>query len=296
MWPTTTRRRAGTSTVTLYNINTGEARFPAIDVPTTVGNAAFNTDGTMLAVSGGADETVIVFATDDGHELGRTTGSTPLNGDIWETAGLAFLDDHTLAIGSAAGPVRIVDVPSMRAIDDIAAPRGTTNHLTAFDDGRRLLTNGWSGTTVLDVGSGRQRWSTDSAIAPCVRSAVIESAATLFCADAYGQLFERDLTDGHVLRRLDPQTGSVGSLWPGRDGTDLVIFNSDGTSVSRWRIDGTGPIVRRLPAGYVPIAYSPDGRLLVSRPTTPMASAMRRSRQPPLVRTSARPPRSCSTA
>ena len=50
------------------------ARFPAIDVPTTVGNAAFSTDGTMLAVSGGVDETVIVFASADGHELGRTAG------------------------------------------------------------------------------------------------------------------------------------------------------------------------------------------------------------------------------
>ena len=256
------------STVSVYDINLGRARFPAIDVPTTVGNAAFSTDGTMLAVSGGADETVIVFATDDGHELGRTTGSTPLNGDIWETAGLAFLDDHTLAIGSAAGPVRIVDVPSMHAIDDIDAPRGTTNHLTAFDDGRRLLANGWSGTTVLDVGSGGQRWSTDSAGVPCVRSAVIESAGTLYCADAFGQLVERDLTDGHVVRRLDPQTGAVGSLWPARDGTDLVIFNGDGTSVSRWRIDGTGPIVRRLPPGYVPLGYSPDGRLLVALAAT----------------------------
>ena len=181
---------------------------------------------------------------------------------------MAFLDDHTLAIGSAAGPIRIVDVPSMNTIDDIAAPRGTTNHLTAFDDGRRLLANGWSGTTVLDVDSGRQRWSTDSAGAPCVRSAVIESATPFSAptpsASSSNGIWPTATSCAGWIRRA----GAIGSLWPARDGTDLVVFNSDGTSVSRWRIDGTGPIVRRLPPGYVPVDYSPDGRLLVALAAT----------------------------
>ena len=48
-----------------------------------------------------------------------------------------------------------------------------------------------------------------------------------------------------------------------------VSFPSQTQNVSRWRIDGSGPVSRRLGNGYEPLSYSPDGRRLIAwRATT----------------------------
>ena len=70
---------------------------------------------------------------------------------------------------------------------------------------------------------------------------------------------------------LGRQNGSAGSLWITRNGTELVSFASQTQIVSRWRIDGSGPVSRRLGNGYEPISYSPDGQRLIRLATTATA-------------------------
>ena len=76
------------------------------------------------------------------------------------------------------------------------------------------------------------------------------------------------MSTGGLIRALDAQNGSAGSLWIARNGTELVSFPSQTQIVSRWRIDGSGPVSRRLGNGYEPVSYSPDGRRLIARRAT----------------------------
>ncbi len=100
---------------------------------------------------------------------------------------------------------------------------------------------------------------------PC---AIADQIDRLYCADASGRLEERDLSTGGLIRALDAQNGSAGSLWIARNGTELVSFPSQTQNVSRWRIDGSGPVSRRLGNGYEPVSYSPDGQRLIPRRAT----------------------------
>ena len=61
---------------------------------------------------------------------------------------------------------------------------------------------------------------------------------------------------------LDAQKGAVGTLWAARHETEVVNFGNGAPVVTRWRVDGTGPITRRLAPGHSPLVYSPDGTKL----------------------------------
>ena len=69
------------------------------------------------------------------------------------------------------------------------------------------------------------------------------------------------------MRRLDAQDGNNGTLWPARDGTELVAFGINEPVVARWRLDGSGPITHLVAPGWnVDAGFSPAGdRMLVGR-------------------------------
>jgi WD40 repeat protein len=50
---------------------------------------------------------------------------------------------------------------------------------------------------------------------------------------------------------LDPQSGSVGRLAVSSDGRELVAFGAEAPIVSRWRLDGSGPVTRLVAPGHV---------------------------------------------
>lgn len=52
-------------------------------------------------------------------------------------------------------------------------------------------------------------------------------------------------------------------MWPARDGTELVSFGDSESIVSRWRLDGSGPITRTMAPDWNVEGYSPDGSLLL---------------------------------
>jgi hypothetical protein len=76
---------------------------------------------------------------------------------------------------------------------------------------------------------------------------------------------ERDLETGAPSgATLDPQLGDVGALDITSDGSELVSFGGEAPAISRWRLDGTGPMTRRIADGYEPngemilVAERPD--------------------------------------
>ena len=248
----------------------------ALYVPYITDNATFSPDGTRLYLAGGNDGDVIGFSIPDGNEIGHLDGF-PRHPDStfeWTTAGLAFVEGDLLAVGSTTGTVRLVDPSTFADIGSLEFPPGKSNLLTAFDGGRSLLGEGPMGRIRWDLGSPNPKWETyETTFArshvpesdPC---AIAEQIDRLYCADASGRLEERDLSTGGLIRALDAQNGGAGSLWIARNGTELVSFPSQTQNVSRWRIDGSGPVSRRLGNGYEPVSYSPDGRRLIARRAT----------------------------
>ena len=264
-----------TRTIGVFDVTSTKLRFPAIEVPLSIGNATFSPDSRVLVVSGGANETVIAYDATTGHEIGRVvenaTGTPDLHienatGNLdphQDTAGLAFIGDRRLAVGSVAGRVRIVAVPSMTVVRDIDLPAGTTNHLLPLD-GHGFLGNGPGGLVRVDASTVTRRWYVPDRTESCRTDTVIGSLGRLYCADGFGRLVERDLANGRITRHLDTQNGAAGSLAPARGGTELVAFGDAETVVTRWRLDGSGPITRRLAPGYAPSSYSPDGTRLAA--------------------------------
>jgi WD40 repeat protein len=95
---------------------------------------------------------------------------------------------------------------------------------------------------------------------------MVEQRGTFYCGNAYGRLAEHDLESLYPIRLLDAQNGNSGSLWPARDGTELVGFGDNEPVVSRWRLDGSGPITHLVGPGYRVWRFSPSGdRVLVER-------------------------------
>ena len=146
-------------TIGVFDATTGRLRFPAIDVPMGIGNEVFSPDGRVLVASGGVNETVIVYDTTTGREIGRTTGADGVTdpNDGWSTAGLAFVGDRQLAIGSVGGRVRVVDVPSMHLVREIALPAGTTTRLFALG-GHSVVGGGTGGFVRFDATTGARSW------------------------------------------------------------------------------------------------------------------------------------------
>jgi WD40 repeat protein len=90
----------------------------------------------------------------------------------------------------------------------------------------------------------------------------------VFCGDHYGRIDVRDLATGSVLDTLDGQHGNTGMLWPATDGTELVSFANNLPIVSRWRLDGSGPVTRLVAHGRTTGSISPDSTTVIARRPT----------------------------
>ncbi|MEP7112553.1 MAG: BTAD domain-containing putative transcriptional regulator [Ilumatobacteraceae bacterium] len=242
-----------------------------ITVPLFVDNVLFSTDDTRLYVSGDSEGTVIAYSIPDSTELARLPGLPPPTDSFLQatTAGLAVVAGGMLAVGSVAGPVRLVDPLTLEVRSQIDAPEGTTERLFAIDDGKSLVGSGAYGRVRLDVtdpsrGPVWEVGTSDVLDMKCEAYVVAEKMGRLYCGDSFGGLEERDLATGGFVRELSAQNGNTGTISLARGQSELVSFSGNESLVSRWRLDGSGPISKRMGNGYSPRSYSPDGRYLLT--------------------------------
>ena len=187
-----------------------------IPVTDTIDSVVISPDDSKLFASGDDVGNVFAYSIPEGRELGELPGLGMPDGSplIATTAGLAFVGDGLLAVGSVLGPVRLVDPNTFTEVRRIDAPRGTSELLTAIDGGAGLIGDGLTGTIRLDVASGKTVWrvtenkNPNATWNPC---AVVETTKRLYCGDTAGRLDERDLDNGGLVRELDAQSGSAGA-------------------------------------------------------------------------------------
>jgi WD40 repeat protein len=273
-WYTST---AGSTVLGVFDTTTHEPVIGPINIDFRADNAVFSLDDARLYVSGGNNGTLVEYSLANGKEVGRLAGLQP-PGDSFLSAtiaGLAFVTGGLLAVGSVAGPVRVVDPLTLAVAYEIDAPRGTTERFFAIDNGTALIGAGLFGQVRLDVTSRSSTpvWQVDTSdlnrTGPaqpddCVAFAVAERLGHYYCGGSSGHVEERDLRTGGFVRQLNGQNVSTGSIWLAGSETELVSFSGNDAAVNRWRLDGSGPITRRIGDGYWPISYSPDGKLLLA--------------------------------
>ena len=213
-------------------------------------------DGSFVAVGGGRDGAVLVHRTSDGALVGGLAGSPPGPpgpGRGTQGGAVAFGLDGLLYAGSVAGPVRVVDPATSTVLRTLPAPPLSTNqHLAVGRDG---VVVGGGNEALVATGIAGVLWTVDlrgTHPDPCPALAVNESGGSLYCGTGFGVVEERDRGTGRPTgARFDPQLGRVGGLAVTPDGRELVAFGGEVAAVSRWRLDGSGPVTQRVAAGHV---------------------------------------------
>ena len=262
---------AGCAALLVYDVASGDRVLGPVAPPVGPGDVAISADGSLVAVAGGYDGKVVVYRTDDGETIGSLPGVPRPDGVLnrRDTAAVAFGADGRLYTGSLAGAIRVVDPTTMEIVDRYdGPPMAAHNNLRVTGEGL-VVGSGDDNVVAIDAETGTVRWAADVRVPgdfnPCLFLGVAEPMGRFYCGNIGGVLDERDLATGaRTGFRLDPQLGSVGELSMASDGRELVAFGEDVGVVSRWRLDGSGPIVDVAWPGWGSNGYDPSGQLLLA--------------------------------
>ena len=238
-----------TGVVTVWDLDTGAQRFPPVSVDFRIGDVAIAPDGLTVVVSGGELGRALILDGTTGAlrselpTLGRPDGAV----NVVVTAAVEFLPDGRFAIGSQAGPIRIVDPASGVEVARIEAGQETSDTaILLVDDGRTLITAGSLDLARFDVETGTRVWSNAEETLGCMSYAIAERDGVLLCGEYSGRVDAYDLTTGaEVGRRFDSQLGSVCALAVSPSGDRLVEVagcQADDVTLIQWRLDGGGPV------------------------------------------------------
>ncbi len=278
----------GPTEVGIFDAATDTLRFAPIVVDGTVWSAAFTADGARLALAIGEEARLLVIDSASGEEIASSPGvtvppvdyavapepaATSAGRTLWRSPAVA-ISGRDVVVASTDGSLRMFDAETFELSRTIAVPPETSSAIWPLDDGT-LLTAGRRAIARVDLTTGKDVWRHDqsdsltgdaASAAICSRLVVVDGGDTFFCGNAYGRLAEHDLTSGVTVGALDTQNGNIGTLWSARGGTELVTFGDNEAVVSRWRLDGSGPITRLVAPGFNGWTFNPAGdRLLVER-------------------------------
>jgi DNA-binding SARP family transcriptional activator/class 3 adenylate cyclase/WD40 repeat protein len=269
----------GKGRLVLYDVDHRERRFPPIRLAANVGDVAISPDGRWVVTAGGSRGQTFVHRADTG-EVALTIPGLPRPPDspfFFNTAAVAFDNVGRLFVSSEAGPVRIFAPSTFAELGRLPAPPepgGTPFDLAVSPDGRTLVGIAEFGyAAAWDLENGTLRWSRHLG---CYSMAIGPGpSGPMYCGHFTGAVVPVDIVSGEdsgdVTGRLDDLAGDhfdpAGGIQQGvvltPDGTQLLSINQLGP-IGLWRIDGGGSTHRVIPApSNVPVAYSPDGRLLL---------------------------------
>jgi WD40 repeat protein len=266
--------------LSVYDVERGVRRLPDTRLPVHLAAVAVGPDGRYVAVSGLEGGRALVYDTAGVTRLPELLNvdepkagvvSLPSAGlgpgpGYRKTAGLAFLPDGTLVLGSAVGVVRLIDPASGAVRRRLSGAGALTSNLTvvATDDATALVTVGSRGLVRWDLRTGKPAWSASNTDDSCHGVAVSTRTRAVLCGGASGRVVARDLATGRETgTSYDLQRGGVSELLLSSDGRTLVQLSRAEAVLSRWRLDGTGPLTRVLPVHGSPLAYNADGTLLL---------------------------------
>jgi WD40 repeat protein len=243
-----------TGLLTVWDLDTRTQRFDPVLIPFRIGAVAIAPDGSTVVASGGGDGRTLIFDGVTG-DLRLELEPIPRPDDTWNqvaTVAVAFSPNGSLALGSQAGPIRLVDPASGREIQRFAGKRETSESAILFSgDGRTIVAAGNLGIQAFDVESAAPVWdepASNGGDNACNSYALAERVGAVLCGDWSGRVRALDLATGvEVRQRFDAQFGLICALAVSPDGDRLVEVSScqgDGVTLVEWSLDGGGPVSR----------------------------------------------------
>ncbi len=273
--------------VAIFDLANGQRIGPMITLPPGWFQIALDETGSQLAVVSGSSGEAVVYDPYTGTELARIPGlsGVPFDQSGRDGGAVAYGPDGRLYLGSRGDRLRIFDPSSFAMVAEIAVPNyATGGHLQFSEDGTVLVGRGVSADPAaslgqrgsiarIDLPSSRTVWEVSGAdygYGECAAFAFSTESDRVWCGDYFGVIRERSLSSGDLTgATLENQRGWLTRLdviaVPG--GEMLVGHGTNAGIVSRWRIDGAGPIQRPIASGHSIVAYLGDGSpLLVGTP------------------------------
>jgi DNA-binding SARP family transcriptional activator/WD40 repeat protein len=263
----------GCAAFSVHALDTGRPVLGPVTPPFGLGDVTINHDGSLLAVSGGYDGDVALYRTADGRLIGTVPGiprpDDAVMAGVTYTAALAFAPDGRLVIGSTAGPIRVVDPSTADVVATFDAPPRSSNvNLVVLPSGV-VLAAGDTTLVAVDLSAGGTLWTADgrtgSDFEPCTGLAPAEGTGRFYCGSWTGVIEERDLATGQRTgMRREAQLGGLSDLAITPDGRELVVFGAAAPVISRWRVDGSGPVTAHVAEGQVVMdGFDPSGEKLL---------------------------------
>lgn len=261
---------------TVFDLRSGEAVLGPGPVPFGVSDFTISHDGAWVAVVGAEPGEIAWLNTDTleaqfapevegGDDVERWDGG-PLDG-----GSALFSADGTLVATDRGGNVRVLDPNLTDAERAAVVPAGfaQTNLERA---GTTLVMSGDRGVAAVDLTTMAVVWTQPTAEPSrrCSTLALSEYTAMAYCGSAAGVVEVRDLRTGDLTGETFPAPHGVGGLAVVDEGRELVVFAANGPVISRWRLDGTGPVTDRVAERRsLWDGWGPDGRsIVVTRPRT----------------------------
>jgi len=261
---------------TVFDLRSGEAVLGPGPVPFGVSDFTISHDGAWVAVVGAEPGEIAWLNTDTleaqfapevegGDDVERWDGG-PLDG-----GSALFTADGTLVATDRGGNVRVLDPNLTDAERAAVVPAGfaQTNLERA---GTTLVMSGDRGVAAVDLTTMAVVWTQPTAEPSrrCSTLALSEYTAMAYCGSAAGVVEVRDLRTGDLTGETFPAPHGVGGLAVVDEGRELVVFAANGPVISRWRLDGTGPVTDRVAERRsLWDGWGPDGRsIVVTRPRT----------------------------
>ena len=244
----------------VYDVGSGARVADPIELDLLPGRLAISPDGAKVAVAEAGSGAVAVLDVASGGRLGGAPslggGTDPRDRDV---GAIGFAPNGDLVVGSAHGPLRVLDGSTLAVQASIDVPPQSASQFVHIGVDGRAVAVGHEAMVGFDVAGGRLLWTTDlrgTNPVPCIAFTANESTERVYCGNAYGVVEERDRTDGESTGlRLDPQLGLVASVTTSSDGAIVTTF---GRAISRWSLSGDGLITDLVAPGYVTVdGYEP---------------------------------------
>lgn len=233
------------------------------------GAIAVNEDGSTIAIADGLEGEVTLIDVASGRLTPVAGVHTGLVENETYAAALAFTRDGRLLAGHLGDRVDVIDPGSASVIGHVRVPEESAHVAMTVLPSGLVLASGDRAVVAFDPAHGTPSWTqplVGSRPAGCEWIAGSELVGRFYCSGEYGGGIEYDLRTGEPTGVvLDGILGGT-PIAVAADGSELVAISSRKHSISRWRLDGSGLVTRRIapPGSGLAGGFSQDGHAVLT--------------------------------